>query len=151
MVWDWASTFIFLPAISKSGRKEIFEIRVEGVPDPEGDAWFYYAKPKDWKVPEGEEYFASFKTIAAGLLQLEGVTNRLPAEFQGFGITAALIPHVAESHAALIRSSRHRPSEGEMRSVAATAVWQRLVREKLAFYDRRDDRFYFPLPPPGAA
>src|SRR2546422_7241210 len=110
MVWDWASTFIFLPAISKSGRKEIFEIRVEGVPDPDGDAWFYYAKPKDWKVTEGEEYFASFKTIAAGLLQLEGVTNRLPAEFQGFGITAALIPHVAESHAARIQSSRHRPS-----------------------------------------
>ena len=137
---------------ARDGRDERrFEVRTEGVADPEGDGWLYYAKPADVKVQDDEEFFASFKRIGPDLLQLEGVKNGLPTEYQGCGLTRALILEVARRHSTRIRSSRHRPSEGETRTEAATAVWKSMVRDGLAFYDPAEDRFYYPMEPKGAA
>ena len=103
------------------------------------------------KLRDDEEYFASFKRIGPDLLQLEGVKNGLPNEYRGCGLTRALIIEVARQHSTRIRSSRHRPSEGETRTEAATAVWKSLVRNDLAFYDSAEDRFCYPMRPKGAA
>jgi len=144
MAWDWAYPFMSLSTTCKSGDWRTFEIRAEGVADPGGDGWLYYAKPVGVELQDDEEYFASFKRIAQDLLQLEGVTNGLPVEYHGCGITRALIVEVARQHSVEIRSSRHRPSENETRTKAATAVWQGMVRDDLAFYDPTEDRFYYP-------
>jgi|SRR5712664_1297765 len=144
MAWDWALPFISLSTTCKSGEKRTFEVRAEGVADREGDSWFYYAKPVGAKLQDDEEYFASFKRLAADLLQLEGVKNGLPSQYHGCGITRALIVEVARHHATRIRSSRHRPSEEETRTEAATAVWRGMVRDDRAYYDSTEDRFYYP-------
>ena len=125
-------------------------MRTEGGFDSGRPVWFYYARPSTTAVQNDEEYFASFMQVASGLLQLDGVTNGLPTEFQGCGLTRALIPQVAAQHSATIRSSRHRPSEGETRTEAATKVWESMVKRKIAYYDAAEDRYYFPLQP-GAA
>ena len=151
MAWDWALPFICLSTTCKSGVKRSFEVRTEGVADPEGDGWLYYAKPADGKVQDDDEYFASFKRIGPDLLQLEGVKNGLPSEYHGCGLTRALIVEVARQHSTRIRSSRHRPSDGETRSEPATAVWKSMVRDDVAFYDSAEDRFYYPMRPKGAA
>jgi hypothetical protein len=151
MAWNWALPFISLSATCKSGVKRTFEVRTEGVADREGDGWFYYAKPADAKVQDDEEYFASFKRIGPHLLQLEGVKNGLPREYHGCGLTRALIVAVARQHSTRIRSSRHRPSEGETRTEAATGVWKSMVRDGLAFHDSAEDRFYYPMHRKGAA
>ena len=145
MAWNWALPFIFLSTTCKSGVRRSFEVRTEGVADPEGDGWLYYAKPTDAKVRDHEEYFASFKRIGPGLLQLEGVKNGLPSEYHGCGLTRALIVEVARRHSTRIRSSRHRPSEDETRTEAATAVWKSMVRDGIAFHNSAEDRFYYPL------
>ena len=89
MAWDWALPFISLSTTCKSGVKRTFEVRTEGVADPEGDGWLYYAKPADAKVQDDDEYFASFKRIGPDLSQLEGVKNGLPSEYRGCGLTRA--------------------------------------------------------------
>src|SRR2546425_13342196 len=133
MAWDWALPFISLCTTSKSGVKRSLEVRTEGVADPEGDGWLYYAKPADAKVQDDDEYFASFKRIGPDLLQLEGVKNGLPSEYHGCGLTRALIVAVARQHSTRIRSSRPRPPEGENRTEAATPVLESMVGEGLAF------------------
>ena len=135
----------------KSGVKRTFEVRTEGVADPEGDGWLYYAKPAEAKVQDDGEFFASFKRIGPELLQLEGVKNGLPPGYHGCGLTRAIILEVARRHSTQIRSSRHRPSDGETRTEAATAVWKSLMREGLVSYDSAEDRFYYPMRPKGAA
>ncbi len=149
MAWDWALPFISLSTTCKSGVKRSFEVRTEGVADPEGDGWLYYAKPADGKVQDDDEYFASFKRIGPDLLQLDGVKNGLPSEYHGCGLTRALIVEVARQHSTRIRSSRHRPSDGETRSEPATAVWKSMVRDDVAFYDSAEDRHYYPMRPKG--
>jgi len=52
---------------------------MEGVGDAEGD-WFYYARPEGGQVQEHEEYFANFKLVEPGLLQLVNVQNGLPCQ-----------------------------------------------------------------------
>ena len=151
MAWASALPFASLSTTCKSGVRRSFEVRTEGVADPEGDSWIYYAKPVGTKLRDDEEYFASFKRIGPDLLQLEGVKNGLPNEYRGCGLTRALIIKVARQHSTRIRSSRHRPSEGETRTEAATAVWKSLVRNDLAFYDSAEDRFCYPMRPKGAA
>ena len=89
MAWNWALPFICLSTTCKSGVKRSFEVRTEGVADPEGDGWLYYAKPADAKVQDDDEYFASFKRIGPDLSQLEGVKNGLPSEYRGCGLTRA--------------------------------------------------------------
>jgi len=145
MTWDGAYAFVSLLCSCRSGHNHVLEVRTEGASDREGAVWFYYARPSGVRLQEEEEYFASFKEVGPGLLQLEGVKNGLPSEYQGCGLTRTLIPHIAAHHTARIRSSRHRPSEGETRSEAATKVWESMVRRKLAYYDATEDRYYYPL------
>jgi len=120
-------------------------VRTEGGLDSGTPVWFYYARPSTTRVQNDEEYFATFKQVTSGLLQLDGVANGLPTDFRGCGLTRALIPQVATQHAARIRSSRHRPSEGETRTEAATKVWESMVKRNVAYYDAAEDRYYFPL------
>jgi hypothetical protein len=141
MAWEWAASFIKLSTTCKSGVTRKFEVRVEPVSDSE---WLYYVKPEGAHVRDGEEYLANFKQIKPDLLQLTNVQNGLPDEYQGCGITRALIPRVAKHHSTPITSSRN--AEGEMRTVAATAVLQRMVEDGLALYESTEDRFYYPVP-----
>ena len=143
MVWEFASHFMHLHCVCKNGDQPIFEVRVEGVPDPEGDAWFYYGRPSAAEYNGSKEYFASFKKIDARLLQVEALKNELPKRYRGSCITCALIPHVAAHHQARIRSSRSL-ANGELRTEAATRTWRRMVREGLASYEPTEDRFYHP-------
>jgi hypothetical protein len=144
MAWEHAAPFAQLSCVCKDGVQRVFEVRVDPIVDMEGEAWFYYAKPSLGEYTAQQEYFASFKRVGPNLLQLEGVKNALPGAFRGCGITRALVPHVAREHEVQIRSSRHRPAEGETRTAAATSVWQRMVRENAASYDAVEDRFYHP-------
>ena|SRR5437016_4944197 len=144
MTWDGAFPFVTLSCVSPSGETILFEVRVEGAPDPEGDVWFYHAKPLPREHLRDEEYFASLKRVGADLLQLEGMKNGLPAQYHRCGITRALLPHIATQHSVRIRSSRHRPSEGETHTKAARRVWQRMVDEGSAQSDATEDRFYYP-------
>ena len=112
--------------------------------------WFYYAKPSD-RTDERQEYLATFKQIRPGLLQLDWMSNALPDQYQGCGITRALVPRVAEKHGARVRSSRNRPHEGETHTTAARKVWLSLLNDNLACYDAAEERFYHPDVPPGAA
>src|SRR5436189_5120240 len=116
MAWDWALPFICLSTTCKSGIKRSFEVRTEGVADPEGDGWLYYAKPADAKVQDDDEYFASFRRIGPDLLQLEGVKNGLPSEYRGCGITRAMIVEVDWQQSTRISSSSICPSSCEHRS-----------------------------------
>jgi len=150
MTWDGAFPFVTLSCVCASGEEHRFEVRTEGVSDPEGDVWFFLAKPFAPNHQGDEEYFASFKRVGPDLLQLEGVKNSLPPPYQRCRITRALLPHVAARHSARIRSSRHRPSDGETRSEAATKVWQRMVDEQSAWYDGPEDRFYYGPKPPSS-
>ena len=151
MVWDHAHPFMSLLCKSASGDERIFEIRVEGGFDSGVPVWFYYAKPTQGALSPEEEYLATFKQVRDALLQLDWMSNGLPGQYRGYGITRTLIPHVARKHQARIRSSRDRPDEGETHTQLARRVWQRLVREDLACYDATEDRFYHPAVPPGAA
>jgi len=146
MTWDGAFHLVNLPCVCSSGETHQFEVRTLLGPDPEGEVLYCYAKP----LPPGQqgdaEYFATFKRLGLDLFQLDGVTNGLPARYQRCGITRALLPHIATRYATRIRSSRHRPLEGETRTPSATRVWQRMVDEKSAQYDATEDRYYYPRP-----
>jgi len=142
MTWDGAFPFVTLSCLRASGTKQQFEVRVEGV--NQGDVWFYYAKPLPPENQGEETYFASVKRVGQDLWQTEGLNNDLPKQFHGCGITRALIPQIAIHRSARIRSSRHRPAEGETRTEDATKVWRRMVDEGLARYDSAEDRFYHP-------
>src|SRR6266851_2673648 len=72
----------------------------------------------------------------------------LPSEYDGCGIARAIVAYVARQHRVRIRSSRHRPSEGETRTGAATRVWQGMVRDNAAWYYPSEGRFYHPVPTP---
>jgi len=143
MVWEFASHFTQLHCTCKNGDEHVLEVRVEGVPDPEGDAWFYYARPSAAQYRGSKEYFASFKKIDASLLQVEALKNELPQRYRGCCITCALIPQVAAAHRARIRSSRSL-AHGELRTEAATRTWERMVREGTASFEPTEDRFHHP-------
>ncbi len=141
MVWQFASEFIELSCSRKDGSVHVFDVRTEGVSDPEGEVWFFYARPKEYTGEQ--EYFASFKTVAPGVLQVEGLKNGLPKRYHGYCMTCALIPQVAARHQARIQSSRSLAS-GELRTDAAAGAWKRMVREGTATYDADQDRFHHP-------
>ncbi len=141
MVWQFASEFMELSCSRKDGSVRIFDVRTEGVADPEGEVWFFYARPKEYTGKQ--QYFASFKKVAPGVLQVEGLKNGLPERYHGYCITCALIPQVAAKHQARIQSSRSLATE-ELRTDAATRAWKRMVREGTATYDPDQDRFYHP-------
>jgi hypothetical protein len=143
MTWDGAFPFVTLTCVAPSGKPILFEVRVEGARDAEVDVSLYYAKPLPPERQGHEEYFASLKRVGPDLLQLDGMNNGLPAQYQRCGITRALLPHIAVQHSARIRSSRHCPSEDETHTPAARRVWQRMVDDGSARYDATEDRFYY--------
>ncbi len=143
MTWEGASWFDTLSCVGKLGDKKEFEVRVDPLDDSEGRVWFYYVKPLPAEEQDGEHYFASVKEVGPNLLQTEGLKNGLSL-YQGYRIGPTLIPRIAKALSAQIRSSQRRGGDSEMRTDAVTGMWERMVRDGSASYDRPEDRYYCP-------
>jgi hypothetical protein len=143
MAWEHAYHFGTISCVRKSGEKKEFEVRVDPLSDSAGRVWFYYAKPLPVEEQDEQEYFASVKEVGPNLLQTEGLKNGLQ-RYQGYGITRTLIPLIAKALSVQIRSSRRRDGDTELRTDDATRIWERMLRDGSASYDRTEDRFYCP-------
>ncbi|SRR6266550_2563062 len=143
MAWDNAFRYDTLICTGKSGGEKEFEVRVELFPDGTGTGRFYYVKPLPPEEQSEEHYFASLKEVGQNLLQTEGLKNGL-TRYQRYGIGPTLIPRLATALSVQIRSSQRRAGDSEMRTDDATGMWERMVRDGSASYDRTEDRYYCP-------
>lgn len=145
---SWEGAFAIpdkLECANEDKEARVFDIRVEVVEDPDGRIHHYYLKPQIPPDGSGKLYFAGFREVEKGWLQVTDLQNPLPPPYQRCGITRALFGVVAQRHSASIRSSKARLGNEEMRSPDATGVWERLVRDHLARYDPSEDRFYYAI------
>jgi hypothetical protein len=143
MTWLFAYPLGSLLCTNSSEQRLKFEVRCEAVPD---GSHHFYVRPSGRDIPEDLEFFASLVPYGLSALRTEGVVNKLPAEFHGFGIMRQLLPLIAQQHSKLIYSSCNNSARGETRTESATAVWKRLVREGKASYDSEADRYRLEVP-----
>ena len=144
MSWTTAHPLTTLACTNSARVEQLFDVRVEGGVDGRFAVWQVYVRPKDVGEIMDDRYVASFREVEPHLFQLDFVTNDLPTQYKGYGITRALIPAISKFYSARVRSSKHDPSEDETQSVAAKRIWQRMVDEGIAHYDSSDDRYYYP-------
>lgn len=134
----------------RSGNLVDFAVRVEA---EEGDRvqWHVYVLPVAASDMAAGFYYASLLELSPDLVQLLMVTNDLPDEYQGCGITTALIPELRARLGRRVRSSLSAPTSGtpalihghvDERSGAAELVWRRLRASGAVRYDAVEDRYY---------
>jgi hypothetical protein len=143
--WDDAFPLSELKCTDRAGELRHFQVRVQIIGERNDrmgvDCRIRPSPPTD----VGEAlYFASFSEVEPGLLQLYGLRNMLPEKFHGCGLTRTLIPIIAEHYGKRVRSSTTRATNEEMRTPAATASWDHMVRDGIASYNIGEDRYYYP-------
>ena len=147
MTWRFAYRVGSLSCANRMQERLEFEVRCEAVSD---GSYLFYVRPSGCDIPEDLEFFAAVVPFGPSALRTEGVVNKLPPRFHGFGIMRQLLPVIAQQHSKPIYSSLNNPARGETRTECATAVWKRLVREGEASYDCAEDRFRLEVPFRGA-
>jgi hypothetical protein len=116
-----------------------------------------YARPEGAAPEMHEFYYASLERVDGETVQSLVLTNELPAEYRGLGLSAELIIHLASLLGVRIRSSRRATSAAphllpsgavDDRNTLADRVWQSLVARGLAEYSVTDDRYFHPREKP---
>jgi hypothetical protein len=142
----------------REGTAIVFEVRIEPERRLDGERWHFVVRPVEPADGSDESYFATVREIGPEVARVDTTTNALPQRFHGCGISRALFPRVASTLNRTLQSSRNAPLRGsrttavggvsltvssaeESLSPPARAVWERLVREGLATFDARSDRF----------
>ena len=142
--WDDAFPLTTLRCHNKLGRVVEFDARVRVISEPNDRTGIdCVVRPSEPSDRCEANYFASFTEVEDGLLQVQGLRNDLPQKYHGFGLTRALIPIVSARYAKRIRSSTTKDPNEESRTPAATATWEHMVRDGLAFYNEDEDRYYY--------
>lgn len=112
-----------------------------------------YARPRHAAPEMHEFYYASLERIDGETLQSLVLTNFLPREYHGLGLSGELILQLASRLQVRIRSSRRASSVAphvlpsgavDDRNPLADKVWQSLVARGLAEYSVTDDRYFHP-------
>lgn len=112
-----------------------------------------YAKPRAVTIDMHEFYYACFERIDDDTVQSLVLTNNLPTEYQGLGLSAELILRLALHLQVRVRSSRrasfavpHVLPSGAVddRNSIADRFWESLVTRGLAEYSMAEDRYFYP-------
>jgi hypothetical protein len=131
---------------SKQGSTKSFYYEVDVGADSDGQ--YHVVRVFDSDPPnQSDDWFEARFHIVGGGLQVTMLAAREP-QYEGQGITTALIPEVARIHSVPVQSSSNLPRcrrfQSEGRTVAADSVWKRMVAAGAASYDATVDRYTCP-------